>query len=444
MQRGASGGKVLPKNQSLGWAEGFLGYGTQFLVTIMPFHAFLAVYLGTVLGHRAAIQSWKEVLIVTMTLAALAISYQQPERLKKIARDPLTLLIVAYAVLSLIISAATSQLGNVTFLFGVKTNLIFLALFLIVQLISGAKIEDRLTKIIIITTTIVAGFGVLQALFLPPGFLAQFGYGTDTIEPFRLVDPAVGGIRILSTLGGPNQLGSFLILPISLCLQRLISKRAWLLLIPLLLSLTSLFYTYSRSAWIGCVLAILVVAFLNLPKRAILPLTLASIVAVTGLGFYGLSAVKQRSQLQFYILHGQVQFDEVRGSDGGRLQSLRSGLNQAIDRPLGRGLGTAGPASLRSDNTLITENYYLQLAIEVGLAGLVLFLGISAFLAHRLFGLKDSSALAIPLLAALVGISIINLFLHGWTDSSTALIFWAVAGVAVSRKYYTNVKPEAV
>jgi len=35
------------------------------------------------------------------------------------------------------------------------------------------------------------------------------------------------------------------------------------------------------------------------------------------------------------------------------------------------------------------------------------------------------------LLASLVGISVINLFLHGWSDDPTAMTWWLIAGLYV-------------
>jgi hypothetical protein len=35
------------------------------------------------------------------------------------------------------------------------------------------------------------------------------------------------------------------------------------------------------------------------------------------------------------------------------------------------------------------------------------------------------------LIGALVGLSLVNLVLHGWADASTAFVFWIMAGVVI-------------
>ncbi|HSH31383.1 MAG TPA: O-antigen ligase family protein [Candidatus Saccharimonadales bacterium] len=411
-------------------AQRFLAGGIQALVAVMPFHAFLVVWFGTLLGQQALWQAWKEVLILAMLVTLLAVPRRYPELLR-IARRPLNLVVLAYMILSLLVSLAGGGVTTAAFWFGVKTNLVFLGLFLLAQTVASARLERCLSRIIIITAIIVSGFGFLQVVALPPDWLANFGYGSDTIEPFRLVDPAVPAIRILSTLGGPNQLGSFLLLPIGLLVWLILRRRQWILIVPLALSLFTLFHSYARAAWIGAAVAVAIVMLVSLPRK--LALGLAAVGLLLGIvgGRFALSQIDQRSQLQFYLLHGQVLDGEVRGSDDGRLEALTQGLEEAKQHPLGEGLGSAGPASFRSDKALVTENYYLQLAIEAGLTGLALFIGLSALLARELWRRRHSSDLAVPLLGALAGISLINLVLHGWTDSSTALVFWATAGVAV-------------
>lgn len=394
----------------------------------MPFHAFLAVYLGSVFGRQEVFQAWKELLILMMA-AAVAVPRHYP-RLLEIAKRPLNLLVIAYGALSLLVSLANGNVTTASFWFGVKTNLEFLILFLLAQTVASQWLERRLAAIIIATTTVVAGFGFLQVVALPPDWLINFGYGPGTIEPFRLVDPAVNAVRILSTLGGPNQLGSFLILPIAAMIWLLIKNRRWILLVPLALSVFTLIHTYARAAWAGAVVAVAIVILASLPRKLALGVAAAGLVIGVMGGQWAVGQINQRSQLQFYLLHGQVLDGVVRGSDDGRLVALERGLNEALSRPLGQGLGAAGPASFRSGDALVTENYYLQLAIETGLAGLLLFVALSVLLAVELYRRRDS-VLAVPLLAALAGISLINLVLHGWADSSTALVFWAAAGVVI-------------
>ncbi len=407
-------------------------WGLLILIAIMPFHAFLSIFVGSLIGHQALIQAWKEFLIVIICILIAGFLLAKPKLRQPLFR-PINLTIGAFILLSLGISLLNHNIGSKAFWYGAKTDLEFLILFVAAQLVSTKNLQRRLIVVILTTSAIVAGFACLQATILDKNFLNHFGYGTSTLAPYQLIDPALpNNIRVLGTLAGPNQLGSFLILPICLMLYLLIRKRWLLMLLPLLISSFALLHSYSRSAWIGTLLAIALTAVLSLSRK------LGLAIAATGLMLLIVATSQRQSlfnkypQLQYFILHSQSTGNLVKTSDQGHAESLQQGLRAVEQHPLGLGLGSAGPASFQSKATLITENYYLQLAVEVGVVGLLLFLLINWLLARDLFMHKTSSDLAIPCLSALAGIATTSLFLHAWTDSSTALIFWGTAGATIA------------
>ena len=402
-------------------ASDWQGRGLAALLWLMPFHAFLSVWLGSLIGYQTVIQSWKELLI--LALAALSL----PRLGKSFWGSRLNLLIAGYIGLSLFITAVMRP-APLAILFGLKTNLVFLVLFLIARLCQARSLRPQ--RIILITGALVAGFALLQAWVLPADFLANFGYAEDTILPFRGVDPGTDNFRVLSTLGGPNQLGAFLLIALSVAVAAAVRLKQWSYGLIGLLTLLALIPTYSRSAWLGALAAGAVLLFSSLPRRFYL--TAASVLTLLALAasMYLPTALLKYPRLQYYLLHASTGGHEARGSDAERLRALASGWRESMDHPAGKGLGTAGPASHYSAEPIVPENYYLQLAIEVGWLGAILFLGICALLARHLWRLR-AQPLAGGLLAALVGISVINLFLHGWADSSTALVWWASAGLAV-------------
>ena len=61
-----------------GSAERWLGGGLIVLVGILPFHAFLATWLGHLFGSREIIQAWKEVLILLLAGTAAVQLWQRP------------------------------------------------------------------------------------------------------------------------------------------------------------------------------------------------------------------------------------------------------------------------------------------------------------------------------------------------------------------------------
>jgi O-antigen ligase len=78
----------------------------------------------------------------------------------------------------------------------------------------------------------------------------------------------------------------------------------------------------------------------------------------------------------------------------------------------------------------IAENYYLQIAQETGWLGLGLFLAILIAVGWEL-AKRRRRALAVMLLASLVGISVVNVLSHAWADDTLSLLWWGLAGIAL-------------
>lgn len=47
-------------------SQQLIGIGTLTILLLMPFHAFMSIYIGYLGANRTIVQSWKEVLILTM------------------------------------------------------------------------------------------------------------------------------------------------------------------------------------------------------------------------------------------------------------------------------------------------------------------------------------------------------------------------------------------
>jgi hypothetical protein len=136
--------------------------------------------------------------------------------------------------------------------------------------------------------------------------------------------------------------------------------------------------------------------------------------------------------VQNVLFHTDVTSQASQSSNDVRFQNLERGLKDVETDPLGDGPGTAGPESVRNNNkSRIAENYYLQIGQEVGWIGLGLFLAINGIVAWLLWQRRDQY-LALGLLASLIGISFVNLLSHAWRDDTLALLWWGLAGVALS------------
>ena len=178
-------------------------------------------------------------------------------------------------------------------------------------------------------------------------------------------------------------------------------------------------------------MAAVVLLALRVRRTWRLPLLLvAAVGAVLALQATTIGVTHDKT-LQYYVFHETLQDTGIAASTDEHSQATKHGLQVVEHHPLGLGLGSAGPASFHSAAPLIPEDYYLQIAIETGVIGLILFVAVELVVGWRLARAATPTSLAPPILAALVGVSIVNLFLQGWADSATALIFWAAAGATL-------------
>lgn len=410
------------------FGQSILGWGCAILLILLPFHAFLSVYAGHLFGHQAIWQSWKEVLLVTLGVVATVHLARTPAARQRLRR-PVNYWVLAFVTIGLIVSLFVRPEFN-QLLFGLKINFEFLLAFVIAQLATEGVTSRNVQRIILGTGLAVAAFAVLQMTLLPRDFLVQFGYGATTVAPYQLVDPQLDSIRVLSTLGGPNQLGSFLLIPLALLLVLAIRQpRRIVWWAGLGLTGIALIGSYSRAAWLGAFMVALVVGVAHLPKQYWGRSLIAALILFGGIAVVLSDRLAHSSQLQYYLLHSSIQDNGFTSSTASHVNSLGQSFDLALQHPLGKGIGSAGPATFHGDSGFIAENYYLQLAIETGWLGLLAFIGIIVSLAIALWK-RRGQTLAVAMLGALAGISVINLFLPGWTDSSTAIVFWIAAGVA--------------
>lgn len=412
--------------------DNYLYYFLLALVLIMPLHAFLAISIGHLVGHQAVWQAWKEVGMVVAAIAAWSIFFTNKEVKKRVAQQPAAWTAKAFIIVALAVTVISHSVGLYNVLLGVKTTLGFLVLFVAVQAATFTpKRWNTLIKALLLISSIVGVFAVAQVYLLPVDFLVRFGYGAATVPAFHLVDPAVTAVRIIATFSGPNQLGSFMIIPLVLSVW-LITRKKWLAIIPFVLSSFALVNSYSRSAWIGAVVALLVALAIRLQGWWRLSLVGVLVLLVAGGMMLGTLSQDRLSNARFYLHHGKVADGQVLGSDSNRLDSASRGVAQIVEQPIGHGLGTAGPASQGTNQPIITENSYLQVGIETGIIGLLLFVATIVLSIVALFKQRLAVDEASPLIAILLGLCVSNLFLHTWADSATALVLWGLVGYCLT------------
>jgi hypothetical protein len=407
-------------------------------MVLMPFHAILTVWTASIFGHYTLLRLWKEALLF---IAGLGVVYllmtDRKIRTHTLSRR-LVWLIAAYAVVQAIVGLIALHNHAVTpkaLAYGWLIDLRYLAFFLVSWAVAlrTSRLQSNWFKILVIPAAIVVGFGLLQIFVLPHDFLRHFGYSAATIDPVDTINQNNNYIRIFSTLRGPNPLGAYLILPITITVAALVrSRRNWQLWALLIASIIVLFFSRSRSALIGAMLSVAILLTLSLRTRqAKQRLSIAvTLIAVVAIGL--VISLRNNPTYQNLVLHTQNGTTATTSSNDGHIAALKNGLRDVAQQPLGRGPGTAGPASIYNNHqSRIAENYFVQLAQEVGVLGLGLFLIINAGIAYLLW-LRRTSPLALCLFTSLIGLSVVNLLLHAWADDTLAYVWWGLAGVAMA------------
>lgn len=418
----------------LSWVSGL----AMVILLLMPFHAFLTVWGASLLGHYTALRLWKEVLLVFCVIGAICLVATDHKIRSHTLTRRLVWLILGYMLLTAVWGLLALNQHDVSAKalgYGLIINLRFLAFFLVTWAVAlrMSRLRIHWQWVVLWPAAIVIVFGLLQILVLPRDFLSHFGYGPATIPAFETINNNINYVRIASTLRGANPLGAYLLIPISLLSILLIrGKRLRLYGALLAGALVVEFFTFSRSAWVGAVLSIVVVLGLShLPRRTqriglVVAGCLILAVALLAVGF------RHNVKFQNFVLHTQTHSAVSTTSDQGHESALSIGLHDLSHQPLGDGPGTAGPASVYNNHPArIAEDYYIQIGQEVGWLGLAMFLLIMTGVGYLLW-LRRGHPLALSLFASLVGISFIGLFAHVWTDDTLAYVWWGLAGIAMA------------
>lgn len=416
-----------------------LAWLAALIIILVPFHAFLTVWLSSLAGHYTALRLWKEFLLVPLVLGCLYLLIRDRALAGKFLNVRLLWLIGAYLALLLICGIAAAAAHDVTekaMWYGLLVDSRFLVFFLAVLIIAGRDgwLKANWQKILFIPAIIVAAFAILQYLVLPYDFLKHFGYNQSTIFPYETINHDINRIRVASTLRGANPLGTYLVVPIS-ALAVFIFKDKRQRRDKLMFGfglLMALAFSFSRSAWLGAGLSLLIVAGLTLKSaraKTFFWRGLAGLVVLAAIMSIGL-----RNNLDFQdtILHTDSKSTAAVSSNEGHSSAFKSAVEDIWHQPLGGGTGTAGPQSVYNNRPArIAENYYLQIGQEAGVIGMALFIAICIAVGKLLYE-RRADPLALALFASLIGLSLVNLLSHAWSDDTLAYLWWGLAGIALA------------
>jgi hypothetical protein len=423
-----------------------LYYSTLALLVYMPFHIFLSQWLSTATGGLDAWKIGKDVF----TAAVFALSIGLVLLTKTYTKKYLWLLglSVVYTLLHILLYKTTDQPLETGVLATVYNSRLFWYLLIGygLSLVCPKRINLRdIIKIFLAVSTAVCLIAMIQWV-LPKDVLTHFGYSVDRgVKPAFFIDDKENLPRVFSTIRDPNSLGAFLILPVTILSYALVrfwrSNKRQLIAGLLMLHALVLFLTFSRSALAGALVSVAVMFALmnrqwlkkNLSKYKYC--LLATVVLVGAFAF----VMRDQYVVQNVILHSDENTTAKLDSNEKHFLLAKQGVEGTLDEPLGNGPGTAGLVSIQNKGFL-TENYYIQIGYEVGVLGLAIFLALLYLVVKSLWQIRNYY-LASALLASFIGLSLINMLLHIWSNEAVAASWFLLAGVVLAVSNKNRSKP---
>jgi hypothetical protein len=411
------------------------------ILVLLPFHALLSVAIGGIYGGYDAVKLWAEGLLILLALPIIHLIVKDKNLWRRLQSWPGFWAMAAYVGLSFWLASYALAGGRVTAeaaTYGLVVNLRFIWFFVACGVVATRWpwLVENWRKILLIPASIVVVFGLLQIFVLPDNVLSYVGYSPDTIPAYQTVDQKPDYVRVQSTLRGANPLGAYSVIIIAAAVTLLLAvkndnKRRWQFVGLLAGSLIVLGYTYSRSAYLGAAMAVAAALWLVVRNHHARRVMLVAATALLLIGSLTVLTLRNNDAVQNVLFHTNEHSISPNSSNADRANALEAGLKDLRSEPLGRGPGTAGPASVYNGNSnvRISENYYLQIGQEVGWLGLALFLITISYVGWALF--RTPGVLSVILLTSFLGISVINLLWHAWTDDTLSLLWWGMAGVAI-------------
>jgi len=415
----------------------YLAYSALGLLAYMPFHVFISQWVSTGTGGLDAWKIGKDVFAAALTIICVAAVVWT----RKHTKLYLYLLggTIAYGLLHLVIMAATDQPSDTGLLattYNVRLFCYAIIGYSVVLLAPKVVAPKKLAKLLIILSTIACLIALLQWV-LPKDVMTHFGYSIERgVKPNFFIDDKPDLLRVFSTLRDPNSLGAFLILPFTLLSYGLVkfwkTNKRTLIGGLLMLHGLILFLTFSRGAWLGTAVALAVLLVCSkefkrhFNKRLLRQygvLLAASLVVLGGLVF----VLRDQYVVQNVVFHSDEN-TQLTDSNNLHLLSIQAGLDGVAGQPFGHGPGTAGLVSIHQDEgALITENYFVQIAYEVGLFGLFLMLALMSLIVTELWP-KRRDPLVLALIASFAGLTLMNMLFHTWANEAVAASWFLLAG----------------
>ncbi len=423
-------------------------YALYALIVGLPFHNVVMAELWE-LGVRGTaldvVSAWKEVVL------AIALGYVV-WRSRGVPFKPMTtdwLALAFAAIVALYALIPQDWLGGEAsargILFGVRHALTPVGAYFLGRSLYFDRAElRRIGALVLATAAAVAAWGLIDIYAVPLQFWRDSGVPGWFQEQLGLEYRGLSGLpenfvynpgderplrRLVSTFLSP--LATAYLLLVAILVATTWQRSRWFSALSGLL-LVALLFTYSRTTIAALVFAFVVLAY---ALRSWWPVAAAAVLVAASFFFiraYPDIAPETRftaEELEIQRAGGQAEgtsddpFSPSESSIDSHLDNLRDGIETVLRRPLGYGPGNAGVTAKRTGvEVKAGESTYTELGVEVGLAGMLLFIAWNASLLWRLLPRTPWLAAALAAVLAL-GVQTDVIGVH-WL----AFVLWTLAG----------------
>lgn len=304
-----------------------------------------------------------------------------------------------------------------------------LSYFVVRNLISSPPFVRRCLYALTISATLVSIYGLYQNFF---GSLSTTWQDTAVFSEIKG--------RVVSTFANPNVLGEYIILIFPIILALMASaKRAnerFALLIAAALNCACLVFTWSRGAWLG--FAVSIVLFLCVSSKYFFTAGLLSIPVLGTAIYFGMDSSIIRRITSF----------------GDSSTSYRLGIWEGVLRMLqdvgfyGIGIGEGAFARIYPAYALSgietaphSHNLYLQITVETGIFSLLAFLCFIFTFAQCTFSFcknamnRTNKSICLGIFCGILAFLIQGMTDYVWYNYRIFLLFWMLAGLGVAHVY---------
>lgn len=422
-------------------------WGAVVLIALLPVNRFLILvvfhYSGSPMATMAA-QLWKDLFIAVLAVRAL-------HELLVVGNRPrlryLDLLVVTFLAIATLYLAYPGPGLHLTFLnrvVGYRADAVFLLAYVVGRVIPFDRRQLRwllaaLVPGVLVVAAVAAGQVArpdwFTQMFNKLGFAEFTGGRLGEVEVVR--DRGINGVtlpRASSLLLGDLALGFFSVFAAAVCAALfLTARKAWsavVAAIGTLASVATAVLTVTRSAVVAAVVVVVLAAFLSRSLARSLFLGLVCALAAALALVVNVFPAEDLSALM----------DPQESSTQAHIRAIEAGLASVQEYPMGRGLGTAGTIGQRfiPERSLTPENWYLQIATELGLVSGLLFVAISligggiAFAAYTRLHDVELRRIALVTATGSVGFVLLASVLHAWEVPVLAMSFWLLVGITAS------------